>query len=84
MIAAIQVLDLDNSWLPESEAAELAESLQNLPLLEHLNISTNPLWDDGALALVDVLPRLLHLTFLNLSETSVSSYEVRCPCVVLY
>lgn len=72
----LQVLDLDNSWLPDADAAELAESLQNLPLLEHLNISTNPLWDDGALVLVAVLPSLLHLTYLNLSETCVSSFEV--------
>lgn len=72
----VQVLDLDNSWLPDADAVELAASLRNLPLLEHLNISTNPLWDDGALALVAVLPCLLHLTFLNLSETCVSSIEV--------
>lgn len=71
----LQMLDLDNSWLPDSVAAALAASLSGLPLLQHLNISTNPLWDEGARALAAVLPSLCRLTYLNLSDTCVASLE---------
>lgn len=74
-LAALQVLDLDNSWLPDAVAAALAASLSGLPLLQHLNISTNPLWDEGARALAVVLPSLGRLTYLNLSDTCVASLE---------
>lgn len=74
-VTALQVLDLDNSWLPDAVAAALAASLSGLPLLQHLNISTNPLWDEGAHALAAVLPSLCRLTYLNLSDTCVASLE---------
>eukprot|EP00892_Ulva_mutabilis_P003287 jgi/Ulvmu1/132/UM001_0136.1 len=74
-LSLLEVLDLDNSWLPDSVAAALAASLSGLPRLQHLNISTNPLWDEGARALAAVLPSLCRLTYLNLSDTCVASLE---------
>ena len=73
-VPKLSCLWLDNTNMTEREAADLANSLQHVPLLDGLHLSHNPI-GCGLIPLVENLVHVPELTYLSLEDTKLMERE---------